>query len=266
MQSSDINAMEALSNAEWLQLLEDCANEADEVSRHYFNSASLQVEHKGDSTPVSEADIKIERLIRDTLLKRFPSLGVIGEEFESCDASLPFKLIIDPIDGTSNFIRAIPIYGTLLAIEKHGEIVAGLISNGFTKERWQAFKGGGAFYNAKPISVSTISDLSQFQAFYGSLFGNEARGDFTKLTNFLSHTKRQRGIGDYLMHMWVAAGFGECAIDFALKPWDLGPLGIIVTEAGGHVSQVDGSEFSIYEGSILSSNGLFHDTLVQNYS
>ena len=128
--------LEKLSPSDWLNLLGDCADEADFVSRHYFNSVSLKVEHKDDKTPVSEADIEIERIVRQSLLKKYPNLGVIGEEFDSSEGASPFKLIIDPIDGTSNFIRCIPIYGTLLAIEKHGKIIAGLISNGITKERW----------------------------------------------------------------------------------------------------------------------------------
>jgi histidinol-phosphatase len=265
MLNQNYDALDALSHEQWLELLVQLADEADVVSRHYFESVSLKVMHKDDKTPVSEADIEIERIVRKSLLSRFPQLGVIGEEFESCEASLPYKLIIDPIDGTSNFIRNIPIFGTLMAIEKHGKIIAGLVSNGFTRERWSASKGSGAFYNGKAIRVSTIETIEKSQGFYGSLFGNEARGDFHKLTHLLSKTKRQRGIGDFLMHMWVANGYGEFGIDFGLKPWDIAPLGIIVQEAGGHVTQVDGSEFSIYTGSILTSNNLFHDQIVLNY-
>ena len=170
--------------------------------------------------------------------------------------------MIDPIDGTSNFIRGIPICGTLLALEKAGEIVAAVGSNGIQKERWYAAKGHGSFYNGKQITVSDIENLQDSQVFHGSLYGREARGELDRLLLVLSKTKRQRGIGDFLIHMWVASGYGEFGIDFNLQPWDIAPLGLIVSEAGGFVSQINGGPFDIYEGSILSSNGLFHADIV----
>ncbi|RAP31346.1 hypothetical protein DID78_01550 [Candidatus Marinamargulisbacteria bacterium SCGC AG-343-D04] len=251
--------------SEWLSLLTSCADEADSISTHYFNKQDLTVIEKEDKSPVTQADQEIEQCIRTYILDKFPEVGVIGEEFESCDISTPIKLIIDPIDGTSNFIRKIPIYGTLLAIEVNKEIIAGLVSNGTTKERWDAALKQGARYNNEPINVSSVDNIKESQAFFGSLFGREARGNSQQLISLLSHTKRQRGIGDFLIHTWVASGYGEFGIDFNLQPWDIAPLGIIVSEAGGTVTQVDGSPFSIYNGSILSSNGLFHDNIVQLY-
>ena len=131
-----------------------------------------------------------------------------------------------------------------------------MVSNPITNERWVTSVGNGATYNDKPIHVSSIDSLSDSQAFYGRLFGREARGNSEQLIKLLSHTKRQRGIGDFLMHMWVANGYGEFGIDFKLQPWDLAPLGIIVEEAGGKVTSASGDSFDIYEGSILSSNGI----------
>ena len=251
---------------EWLSLLNQCADEADGIAKHFYDSNSFNISQKSDNSPVTEADQKIEEVIRQLLCDQFPTIGVIGEEFPDKNNDSSIKLIVDPIDGTSNFIRGIPIFGTLLAIEKNKSIVAGVISNGIRNERWSAGKNLGATYNTNPIKISDIKSIEESQAFYGSLFGREARGDFERLTRLLSKTKRQRGIGDFMTHMWVAMGYGEFGIDFGLQPWDIAPIGLIVEEAGGKITAVDGSPFNIYEGTILSSNGRFHDELVSLYN
>ena len=254
------------SNSDWLNLLSSCADQADDIARHYYEKVDLSITEKNDKTVVSEGDLAIEKAIRDRLKVECPELEIYGEEFGSCDKDAPLKLIIDPIDGTSNFIRKIPIFGTLLGIEKDGEIIAGLVSNPISNDRWYATRGNGAFYNDQKISVSKIENLENAQAFYGSLYGNEARGNTENLIHLISKSKRQRGIGDFLMDMWVANGYGEFGIDFGLKAWDLAPLGIIVEEAGGIITAVNGDPFDIYEGSILSSNGQFHQELVSLYN
>ena len=252
--------------SQWLSHLKLIADEADKIASHYFNKLDVEIDIKSDNSPVTKADQEIERVIREFFLKKFPEIGIVGEEFDNLNENASVKLIVDPIDGTSNFIRKIPIIGTLLAIEIEGEIIASVISNGVTNQRWVASKGSGAFYNDTKIQVSTVADIKESQAFYGSLFGREARGDFHKLTTLLSHSKRQRGIGDFMSHMWVACGYGEFGIDFGLQPWDIAPIGLIINESGGKVTAVDGSAFDIYEGSILSSNNLFHNQLVSIYN
>ena len=251
---------------QWQELLSQCADEADTIARHYYNSQAFSVSQKGDNSPVTEADQKIESVIRTFICDKYPDMGVVGEEFPDKPSDAAITLFVDPIDGTSNFIRKIPIFGSLLAIAVDKKIVAGVVSNGVANDRWEASLHNGATYNKKPIHVSTLDDIRQSQAFYGSLFGREARGDFQRLTHVLSKSQRQRGIGDFMMHTWVANGYGEFAIDFGLSPWDIAPLGILVTEAGGTVTAVNGEAFDVFEGSILSSNGQFHDTLVQLYN
>ena len=247
---------------QWLTFLTECAEESDAMSTHFFEK-SLKIEEKKDKTLVTEADLAIEQKIRAYAAQVDPDLSVLGEEFGESTTDSAKKLIIDPIDGTVNFIRGIPIFASLMAIEIEGEIVAAMVSNPITKERWVASKGGGSFYNTKPIHVSKIAKIDQSQAFHGSLFGNEAIGlPVENAIALLSKTKRQRGIGDFLMQLWVAMGYGEFAFDVNLNPWDLGPLGLIVTEAGGHVTTLSGDPFSIYQPTILSSNGQFHETLV----
>ena len=255
--------------AEWLSLLHRLADSADEIGYHYFKKAQsmqLSVSHKDNRTPVSEGDLAIEKEVRSIVSSEVPELEILGEEFGACSKEAPLKLIIDPIDATSNFIRGIPFFACLMGIEVSGSIVAGMVSSPATKERWWASKGGGSFQNERPLQVSTIKELSNAQAFHGGLFGNEARGDFGKLMHVLSKTRRQRGIGDYLAHVLVAMGCGEFAIDFGLAPWDLAPLGILVEEAGGHVSDISGQTFSVYGNSIVSSNGCLHSEVIEAYN
>lgn len=266
LNEKDVVDILKITPEKWQLELIDVANEADKIASFYFNHHDVKVDFKSDNSPVTKADQEIEKVIRDAFLKKYPDIGIVGEEFSNINESARVKLIVDPIDGTSNFIRKIPIIGTLLAIEVDAEIVAAVISNGISNQRWIAAKGHGAFYNNSKISVSKVSEVTDSQAFYGSLFGREARGDFEKLTRLLSYSKRQRGIGDFMMHMWVACGYGEFGIDFGLQPWDIAPVGLIVAEAGGMVTAVDGSKFDIYEGSIFSSNGLFHNKLIDIYN
>lgn len=261
---------EEISPKEWLEFLVECADAADNLCRHYFNKTRLKVDQKKNKTPVTEADLAIEKEIRRLSAKLYPKMQIYAEEFGQCPDDAPLKLIIDPIDGTQNFVRGISIVGTLLAIEVNGTIVAGLVSAAITQERWWAARGDGAFYSnaftdePRQIHVSEIKCLGDAQAFYGSLFGNEAsKSGSEKLIPLLSKTKRQRGFGDYAPHVYVAQGLGEFAVDFNLKPWDIAPLKIIVEEAGGICTSVCGKD-SIYEGTIVSANPNIYDAVI-NY-
>lgn len=251
-----------ISSEQWVQFLLECAQEAKDIALHYFNLSTLQVEIKSDNSPVSQGDTELETLLRRHVESKFPTLSILGEEHGQCPLDAPFKFIIDPIDGTSNFIRGIPFFGTLLAIEIHGELVAGLISAPATGDMWWAGKGQGAFHNGKRCQVSKISTLAESQAFYGSLYGREARGNTPQLLQLLSKTKRQRGLGDFLMHTYVAMGCGEFGVDFGLKPWDIAPLGVIIPESGGTITHLDGSPFTAYGQSIVTSNGLLHQDVL----
>jgi histidinol-phosphatase len=252
------------SPLEWLAFLNKCADISGPIALSYFNR-STTAQQKSDKSIVTEGDLEIERQVRRFIEVETPKLSVIGEEFGEDNLDAPVKLIIDPIDATSNFARQIPIFATLLAIECQKTIIAAVVFNPATQEKWEAAVGHGAYLNQHQLNVSTITDIHNAQAFHGGLYGREARGDLNALLALLKPTHRQRGLGDFLMHMYVAQGVGEFAIDFGLKPWDLAPLGLIVKEAGGRVTSVDGSTFSHYEGSILTSNGYFHDQLVSLY-
>ena len=247
----------------WISFLTKISDVADDIALHYFNQDNLDIDLKDNMTPVSAGDLAIENEIRSLVKKEHPELSIIGEEYGETKADSKIRLIIDPIDGTKNFIRGLPFFGSLFAIEDDGEIIAGMVSAPALKNRWWASKHNGAFYNGKEISVSTISTLNDANGFYGSLFGSEASNTPEKVVQLLKDTNRQRGFGDFYPHMLVAMGCGEYAIDFKLNVWDIAPLKIIVEEAGGTFSDTNGKD-TIYSGNIVSTNGKLHQTVL-NY-
>ena len=168
----------------WISFLTRIADIADDIALEYFNSAKLGVEFKDNMTPVSAGDLAIENEIRALVKKEHPELSIIGEEYGQTSADSDLTLIIDPIDGTKNFIRGLPFFGSLFAIEDHGEIVAGMVSAPALNDRWWASKGAGAFYNEKQIHVSTITTLDEANGLHGSIFGSEACSTLNRLSNY----------------------------------------------------------------------------------
>ncbi|MEK9727436.1 MAG: inositol monophosphatase family protein [Candidatus Margulisiibacteriota bacterium] len=247
----------------WIKFLKQISDVADEIALHYFNQSNLDIEIKDNMTPVSAGDLAIENEIRSLVKQQHPELSIIGEEYGETIADSNLKLIIDPIDGTKNFIRGLPFFGSLFAIEDHGEVIAGMVSAPALNGRWWASQGNGAFYNDQAINVSSITTLDQANGFYGSLFGSEASSNPERVIELLSATNRQRGFGDFYPHMLVAMGCGEYAIDFNLNVWDIAPLKIIVEEAGGKFSDTSGQS-SIHSGNLVCSNGHLHETVL-NY-
>ncbi|MFC1770818.1 inositol monophosphatase family protein [Candidatus Margulisiibacteriota bacterium] len=250
------------NNESLLNFLLKCTDKTDAIACDYFNQANLEHTYKQNKTPVTQADLEIEKYFRNELKNNFPEIEIYGEEFGQCPQDAKLKLIIDPIDGTLNFIRGIPFFATLLAIEKEGEITVGLVSAPQTGERWWATKGQGSYYNGSKISVSKIKNIRDSQVFHGSLFGPEANELPDSFMDVLSLTNRQRGVGDYYSHMLVAMGCGEFALDFGFKPWDIAPIKIIIEEAGGVFTDAQGKK-DIYSGSVISSNGLFHAEILK---
>ena len=239
------------------------AQEADRIARHYFQKSTLQVSEKSNTSPLSQADLEIETMIREAGAKAMPDTLIVGEEYDDQgDSSATKKLIIDPIDGTANFIRGIPFFGLLLALEEDGVITDGFISAPALNQRWWASKGTGAFYNGESISVSPISDLADAQSFHGSLYGYEAQGLPDTIFRLLKSTKRQRGFGDFYAPMLIAMGCGEVCVDYNLQFWDIAPIKIILEEAGGKLTTLDGRD-SIYEHHMVCSNGHLHQTCLE---
>jgi len=245
-----------MTPAEALELLIGIADRTDPIALDWFGSVELRVDAKPDRTPVTEADRRIELEVRELVAHRAPELRVFGEELGG-DSSAESKLIVDPIDATRNFIRHIPIFATLLAIEERGEIVAGLVSAPALRTRWSAARGLGAFENERRIRVSGTETLGEAQLFHGSLVGDEAGNSAELILALARRTARQRGFGDFYQHVLVAAGAGDLAFDHGLKPWDVAPLFVLLEEAGGSITGL-GGERSLEAGSFLTSNGRLH--------
>jgi histidinol-phosphatase len=242
--------------ADWLPFLAQIADAADEIALRYFRRHDLRVDTKSNMTPVSEADLAIESAARRLAAARHPELGMLGEE-EGATGSTSERLILDPIDATRNFVRGIPVFATLIAVEIEGEIVAGLVSAPALGTRWHAARGAGAWRGDQRLAVSGISDWSEAQVFHGSLGGSEKSRWSDRIGQVSGRAHRDRGFGDFWQHVLVAEGAGEMALDPGVSAWDVAPLQVIVEEAGGLATTVEG-ERTIYGGSLLSSNRLMH--------
>lgn len=246
--------------ADWLPILHEIADRADAIALRLFRMKGLRVDTKADQSPVTEADQAIESTARALARERHTELGLLGEEQGEVGPT-ETRLIIDPIDGTRNFVRGIPIFATLLAIEAHGEVVAGVASAPALGARWHAARDCGAFREGRRLQVSRVRALDRALLFHGNLGPGEA-GPAPGLLRLIGRVERTRGFGDFYQHVLVAEGAGEIAIDPVVKPWDVAALQLIVEEAGGRATAL-GGERSIYASSLVSSNGPLHEAVLE---
>ena len=245
------------SAAAWLPFLHDLADRADELARRFFRQTGMRVDTKPDQSPVSEADAAIEAMVRALTRERHPGLGVLGEEDGETGAGGATRLIVDPIDGTRNFVRGIPVFATLLAVEHEGEVLAGIVSAPALIQRWHAARGSGAWSGDRRLRVSTVAQWPDAQVFFAGIGGAEAQTLPPGLLGLGRRSGRTRGFGDFWQHALVAEGAGELAVDPEVKPWDIAALQVLVEEAGGRATTLTG-ERSIHCGSLVTSNGLLH--------
>lgn len=254
----------ASTAADWLPFLEDIADRADELALKFFGAKRLRVQEKPDLSPVTEADQAIEAMAREVSRERQPAVGVLGEEQGEVAGRTATRLIIDPIDGTRNFVRGIPVFATLLAIETDGEVVAGVVSAPALRARWRAARGAGAFRGDRRLHVSGVRSLDDALLLHGNL-GVREGGPPPGFRRLLARVGHTRGFGDFYQHMLVAEGSAEIAIDPVMHPWDIAALQVVVEEAGGRATSLEG-ERSIHATSLVSSNGAVHDTVLGSLS
>ena len=240
-----------------LRLALQLADAADEITLRHFQSSTLSVRTKSDRTPVSEADEAVERAIRSTLERERPGDGIVGEEFGS-SGSHARRWILDPIDGTKNYIRGIPVFATLIALEG----MAGVVSAPALGRRWWACRGQGAFCNGAPIHVSSRGSLAESQLCYDDFAGFEKAGCGLQFLELTRQCARSRGFGDFWSHMLVAEGAAEIAVEPQVAHWDMAPIQIIVEEAGGRFTSLRG-DARADGGSGLSTNGIVHDLVLE---
>jgi histidinol-phosphatase len=248
----------------WLAFAIGLCDDADAIARAAFRR-DLAIDTKPDRTFVTEADRGIERMVRDRIAAAFPDHGVAGEEYGESGAGASVRWIVDPIDGTHNFIRGVPLFGTLLAVERDGELQVGVISAPAIRERWWAHRGGGAWADGpdgrRRISVSRVSRLEDSHVLYGSASDNRASGLMPGFDSLIATAWRERGFGDFWGYALVAEGAAEVMLETGMSAWDLAAPSVLIEEAGGRVTDVTGAR-RIDASSFVGSNGLLHEAIL----
>ncbi len=246
------------------------ADAADSITLARYQSIDLVVTTKPDNTPVTDADKAAEEALRALIKNHRPDDGIVGEEFGNDAGGAERYWVIDPIDGTKNFLRGVPTWATLIGlIEKQSDgsevVVVGVVSAPALFRRWHASEGNGAFVSvnkAAPerIHVSQVSEIKDASISYSDFIGWGER--LAPFQNLLADAWRTRGIGDFWSHMLVAEGAVDVAVEPSLALWDMAALDIIVREAGGRFTNVAGSDGSL-GGSGLSTNSAIHQKIVE---
>ncbi|GAA3611010.1 histidinol-phosphatase [Marihabitans asiaticum] len=254
--------MEPSRYADDLRLAHVLADQVEPGTMGAFRSSDLVVESKPDLTPVTEADRACESTIRAQLGRARSRDAVIGEEFEPTGHSQR-QWIVDPIDGTKNFVRGVPVWATLIGLVEDGECVMGLVSAPALGRRWWAAKGGGAWTGrslakAEQIHVSAVGELTDSSFSYSSIDGWREAGRGMSFLRLTSHVWRTRAYGDFWSYMLVAEGAVDAAAEPELELYDMAALVAIVTEAGGRFTSLDG-EPGPWGGNALATNGLLHE-------
>ena len=250
---------------DWLAFANEACDYADGVALAHFRR-DLDIEQKPDKSYVTVADQGIEREIRARIGVRYPGHGVIGEEYGNVALDAATRWYIDPIDGTHNFIRGVPLFGTLLAVEHAGEIQAGVISAPAMRQRWWAARGLGAWHrdidgSERRIRVSRVASVDDAQILYGSRRENVASGLMPGFDKLIEDAWRARGFGDFWGYALLAEGCAEAMLETMMKPWDLAAPQIVIEEAGGRVTDAFG-ERRIDAPSFVATNGLLHEAVL----
>jgi myo-inositol-1(or 4)-monophosphatase len=230
-----------------------------EILKHY--RTDLVVETKRDRTPVTIADRNAEEIVRAIIARETPGWGVVGEEFGVASAGHARRWIVDPIDGTKSFVCGVPLFGTLLALVENEEPIVGVIALHALGHALWATKGGGAFVDGRPCRVSGIATLEEAVLLDGCQTTIERLGYGEAWRTLRRRAKMARGWGDCYGHFLVATGGAEVMFDPVAMVWDVAPLAVILAEAGGRFSGVDGSP-SIEAGSGVSTNGRLHGAVL----
>ena len=249
-----------------LRLAHVIADQVDQHTMSRFKALDLHVETKPDHTPVSDADRDAERMIRSTLERARTRDAILGEEFGATGSS-PRRWILDPIDGTKNFVRGVPVWATLIGLVDGDEVVAGLVSAPALGRRWWAAKGSGAWTGkslsaATRLKVSGVTELEDASLSYSSLTGWEERDRLDSMLDLHRTVWRTRGYGDFWSYVLVAEGAVDIAAEPELELYDMAALVPIVTEAGGRFTGLDGKP-GPFSGNAIASNGPLHDAALE---
>jgi histidinol-phosphatase len=238
----------------------ELADAADAITLPRFRAVDLRVDTKPDDTVVSDADKAAEEAIRELVRTRRPGEGVLGEEGGGGEGDV--RWVVDPIDGTQNFVRGVPIWATLIALEREGQTVAAVASAPALHRRWWAERGGGAFADGETIHVSHIVRLEDASVSVTSPSAM-TRAGYERQYMALSHASwSSRGLGDFWQHCLVAEGAVDVVLEPELNTWDYVPVQLIVEEAGGRCTDFEGNP-PTHGSSFLSTNGRLHDAVLR---
>ena len=232
------------------------ADLADSLSLPRFRALDLRVDTKPDLTPVTEADHAVERVLRERVAAERPGEGFLGEEFGFEDHG-DVRWIVDPIDGTKNYSRGIPIFSTLIALEREGELELGVVSAPALRRRWWASRGNGAFANGEPIRVSAVDRLEDAVVSFTRTALRDGR-----LSEIVEAAWHARTFSDFWAHMLVAEGSVDVAFDPIVNVWDVAAVKVIVEEAGGWLTDREGVA-RLDGGSALTTNALLHPEILR---
>jgi histidinol-phosphatase len=249
-----------------LMLALTLADRADTLTRTRFGALDLRIDTKPDLTPVTDADRAVEGDVRQVLGRERPDDSILGEEFGGTTTFSGRQWIIDPIDGTKNFVRGVPVWASLIALLEDGVPSVGVVSAPALQRRWWAARGEGAFAAVdgtarRRLSVSSVAELGSASLSFSSLSGWAQRGSRERFIALTDAVWRVRAYGDFLSYCLVAEGAVDIAAEPEVSVWDLAALDILVREAGGRLTSLDGAP-GPHGGSAVATNGLLHQDVL----
>lgn len=242
------------------------ADRADTLTRARFGALDLRIDTKPDLTPVTDADRAVESEVREMLQRDRPSDSVVGEEFGGATTFTARQWIIDPIDGTKNFVRGVPVWASLIALLEDGVPSVGVVSAPALQRRWWAAHDQGAFVSVdgaapRRLSVSSVAELGSASLSFSSLSGWAQRGLRERFIELTDAVWRVRGYGDFLSYCLIAEGAVDIAAEPEVSVWDLAALDVLVREAGGQFTSLNGTA-GPHGGSAVATNGLLHEKVL----
>ncbi len=253
-----MNSFDAESASDYLKVALAAADRAAEISRSYY-AGNFTVTTKADRTPVTQADVECEQAIRDIILRAYPDHGFYGEETGQTQADAEYLWLVDPIDGTKGFVRQYPFFSTQIALMYEGEIVLGVSSGTMMNELAWAEKGKGAWLNGQQLGVSEEYDPDRAAISTGNLKSLAESDGWSALGHIVKHADRIRGYGDFYHYHLLAGGKIEAVIESDVNILDVAALSIIVSEAGGVFTDLNGEPMRLDSRSVLAANASLHE-------
>jgi len=236
------------------------AQAAAEIIRRYYRS-QLEVIRKADDSPVTRADVEAEQAIRSILQSAFPDHGFYGEETGRSDRDSEFLWLVDPIDGTKSFIRQYPFFSTQIALMRRGQIVVGVSSAPAFGELAWAFRGGGAWLDGEQVRVSDVASLERAAVSSGNLKTLASSARWARWGQVVAQVDRIRGYGDFYHYHLLASGRIDAVVESDVNILDIAALSLVVEEAGGRFTDLDGRPVGLATTSVLATNGHLHPVL-----